>query len=142
MRIRGTLLAVTVFILTFTANSGVHATISSFCPSPTQVATDWRGEIPGAQCQIGEGAKLCRAWIGTCKKVVRVTAKCLVTQVTMDAKVEKARCKLDSVVDQKQCRKDAAFQAKTVKARLKPDRDSALSLCTGHLATCIATCEN
>jgi hypothetical protein len=123
------------------APAGADAIVTT-CPPPGDAALAWEGMVPDGQCaDEEEAAKVCKAWLQTCKKVVRDAAKCRNGEVSNGARLEKARCKLVSVVDPKQCKKDATDQAKVEKADVKTQRDDALAICEGYVVLCAEICD-
>ncbi len=138
-RILGTSLAMLAFGIAILPSA--HATVTTLCPSGDVVASDWRNEAPTAECQIGQGAKICKAWVRTCKKLVRETIKCHKAQASGTAKIEKLRCKLGGP-DPKLCKQIATEALKFAKQRAKDEQRGAFENCENYFDTCVSNCEN
>ncbi len=129
------------FGLVTVLGSNAHA-VPTACVPPATAQLAWEGKVPAAQCLIGEGEKLCKAWLKTCKAAVRKAAACRNGELSASEKLEKARCKLDTIVDEKQCKKDASAHRKMLKAAVKTEKEDAFLACEDHVPNCTATCEN
>jgi hypothetical protein len=117
--------------------------VPSTCASADAAVADWKGEVPVAECaDLREAQKLCKAWLKTCKKVVKAAASCRSAEVSSAASLEKAACKISSVGDPRQCKKDAAAEFKLLKADAKTQRAAGFDACEDHLDDCILLCND
>jgi hypothetical protein len=126
--------------------AGVLAPTSAqaFCPSASG-ATDkvWnlrptnRCEGPDAQ---KTAQKICKALVKVCKKRVKATIKCGVTQAKIEAALRVTGCGLESEADPKACKASSKQTLKSNAGDLKQAKKTYLDVCASYLGLCISDC--
>ena len=113
----------------------------STCLSPADAIEDWKDEVPPGACgDAVESDKLCRAWVKTCKRLVKSAASCRNTELASIATLEKAQCRI-SDGDIQQCKSDAVAELQLQKAATKSEKVAGRAACDEYADECRALCE-
>lgn len=117
-------------------------TVASLCTAPATAVEDWKGEVPVGACgDAAESEKLCRAWLKTCKRLVKAAASCRNTELASVATLGKAQCKISDVGDVQQCKGDVVAELQQQKAATKTEKIAGRMACEEHVDDCRVLCE-
>lgn len=111
------------------------------CQSTADAIEVWKEEVPVAACSDSDDSdKVCRAWVKTCKRLVKAAAECRTTDLGNIATLDKAECRV-SDGDVQQCSADVLAEFKLAKAATKTDKLAGLTACDEFATECRTICE-
>lgn len=110
------------------------------CPT-TQGALDhiWANRPAGCTTEA-EAEKICKKWVGLCKKRVKSAIQCTTGAIKVHKTVLKTLCGTESEGDPKGCKQGVAGDKKHETNLIKGLKPGALDECDNHFQMCINEC--
>lgn len=111
------------------------------CQSTCEAIEDWKDEVSIASCSdASESAKLCSAWVATCKHRVKAARECRKGELRNIFTFDTAQCRV-SDGDVQQCKANVVNEFQLQKAATKSEKLAGFTSCEDFYNECRAICE-
>ncbi len=107
-----------------------------------RLASEAQASLLANQCTTDkEAVKICKRWLGHCKKQVATAHKCVLQDLKAYLAFEKAVCKTESGAAKKACLGFVKNDLKMGKADAVAAKKAHQALCPAYFETCRTTCD-